>query len=336
MLDAFQKITRHLDLDRMRGLEIGPLYKPQIRRDQGNIRYLDHATSDELKDKYASDASAAPHIGDIVDVDYVWVPGKRLADVVGDDGPFDYVIASHVFEHLPNPVGWLQQIREILSSDGMLTLVIPDKRYCFDAKRSLTTPAQLIDAHLRDLEFPSFHQIFDHHSGFLGDVDVVDLWDVRLDVRQLQRQDVADPVRFAFERCQHLSRSGQYEDVHCSTFTPESFLDLLATLARLDLLRLEVVDFFDTERYDFQFFTTLRHVGSSTAEGQLRSIAAARDRLRHGDGAPAHTPGRGTVHVEVSPLEERIIATKRATMTGLRDWQAAAGRALHRAVRRGR
>src|SRR5437867_8279485 len=101
------KIFALIDIDTMRGLEIGPLHNPRLPRDHPNAFFLDHASADELREKYSNNAHTVAEMENIVDVDFVWKPGLTVQDVVGDHAPFDFVIASHVFEHLPNPVGWL-------------------------------------------------------------------------------------------------------------------------------------------------------------------------------------------------------------------------------------
>ena len=45
------------------------------------------------------------------------------------DGTLDYIIASHIVEHLKNPVETLQNWIKKLKVDGLLVLIIPDKRY---------------------------------------------------------------------------------------------------------------------------------------------------------------------------------------------------------------
>src|ERR1022692_3161571 len=46
-----------IDVAHMRGLEIGPLASPRVRKDEGPVRYVDHASAEELKQKYATDVS---------------------------------------------------------------------------------------------------------------------------------------------------------------------------------------------------------------------------------------------------------------------------------------
>ncbi len=256
-VDVVTKYAEFIDTTTMVGIEIGALFNPRLPRDDPNVRYLDHATREELQAKYAANPQAGPRTDELVDVDYVWKPGLRLIEVLGDAAPIDFVIASHLLEHIPNPIGWLQQVEEILTDGGILALILPDKRYTFDARRQLTTVSQLIDAYLRDLQYASFQQIYDHEANFIGDVSAAELWD-GLDPRPLRRLDVDDPDAFALQRCQALADTGVYQDVHCSTFTPESFGQAFTTAVRLGLLNFELVRIYPTEVGDYEFFVTLR------------------------------------------------------------------------------
>jgi predicted SAM-dependent methyltransferase len=75
-------------------------------------------------------------------------------DIVGDAaalpvaaGSLDFLIASHVLEHMRFPLGALQHWYEALRPGGVLLLRIPDRRFTFDAKRHSTALQHLIDEH---------------------------------------------------------------------------------------------------------------------------------------------------------------------------------------------
>jgi ubiquinone/menaquinone biosynthesis C-methylase UbiE len=161
MVTRLEKILACIDVSTEIGLEVGALVNPIVTRDMGQVRYVDHATTEELKAKYAHDPNVDIH--KIVDVDYVW--GKEgLPELVGQDAPFDYLVASHVIEHVPDFIGWLKEIHAVLKVDGVLSLVIPDKRCCFDYHRQLTQVADVVDAFLHHSRKPSPRQVFDYIS----------------------------------------------------------------------------------------------------------------------------------------------------------------------------
>ena len=325
-MEPADKTLTAIDLATMRGIEIGALHNPRLR-DHPNVKYLDHASREELAAKYADNPLMQPEIHRLVEVDYVWRPGTTLAATVGADAPVDFVIASHVIEHIPDPIGWLAQLADVVAVGGVLSLIVPDMRFTFDAARALTQPAQLVDAHLRRLQVPSAQQIFDHESRFLGDVDPGELWRGTCDVAASRRGDVPDADRFAWQRCLDSVSSDEYVDVHCSTFTPASFLDLLDVLDRLDLLTWELAAFFPTEPGHIEFFVTLRRTeaGAAGRPSRLGAIDAARARTaeherRHpiaGTSAAPDLPD-DAVAMTVSRREQRLIERKRQLATRVR------------------
>lgn len=326
----YDRLFARIDLAHMRGLEIGPLHNPQVRHHDGEIRYLDHATKEELRKKYLGNPDAEAKADDLVEVDYVIAPGQSIAEAIGDWGPVDYVMASHVIEHVPNPVGWLAQIEDVLVESGVVSLVIPDKRYCFDARRSTTTLAQFIDLYLRDPPVSTPAQIFDFESNFLDLITAQQLWD-GADVTSMVRSDVPDPKAFALRRCREQLQSGEYVDVHASTFTPASFAELMGDLAELGLTNFAIAEIFPTDRNSYEFFATLEKLSEPDAQARSGRQAVAADAAREKVAAieqahwpppppppPAPAGPAGTRLGPISPKEERLVELKRAAMAGLR------------------
>ena len=81
-------------------------------------------------------------------MDFVWTSGP-MADAVPSDlhGTFGAFIASHVIEHTTDFIGFLDAAATLLAPDGVVILAVPDKRYCFDYFRPLTTTGKVLDAH---------------------------------------------------------------------------------------------------------------------------------------------------------------------------------------------
>jgi hypothetical protein len=318
----------------MRGIEIGPLASPAVKKAEGEVYYVDHADRIELQAKYANDSYMRTRLDDIVEVDYVLKPDQSLSDLVGRDAPFDYVIASHLIEHIPDMVGWLAEVASLLSTGGILSLVIPDKRYTFDINRSVTEIGDVIDAHLRHLTRPSSGQIYDFFTKAInGLVICEDAWAGTTDYSNVVRTDVEDPYRLGYSWCQSVLASDDFVDVHCHVFTPESLLDIIDELVRLGLIEFEIASFFPTEHNTLEFHLSLRKLNPSQDPEerlvrQFRSVSRARDILDKDKATRQNDPRADTSDTTtsdqppsvllLSDLERKMILAKRRVMGQLR------------------
>lgn len=61
-----------------------------------------------------------------------------------DAGAYDFVLSSHVLEHVANPLLALSEWKRLLVDGGMLVLLLPDRAHTFDHRRPLTTMEHLI------------------------------------------------------------------------------------------------------------------------------------------------------------------------------------------------
>jgi SAM-dependent methyltransferase len=59
------------------------------------------------------------------------------------DGSYDFLLASHILEHVANPLRALREFRRILKPKGYVLVVVPNQLYTFDHRRPLTTFAHL-------------------------------------------------------------------------------------------------------------------------------------------------------------------------------------------------
>ncbi len=83
--------------------------------------------------------------------------GERcLADYYGDatelpfrDNSLDYVITSHVLEHVANPVKALAEWYRVLRPGGVIYCLVPDRRFTWDHGRALSTVDHLLDDYMR-------------------------------------------------------------------------------------------------------------------------------------------------------------------------------------------
>jgi len=256
-----ERILHGLDLKRATGVEIGPLANPIVSKTDGNIRYIDYTDATALRTRYATDPNV--DVTKIVDVDAVWGE-KTMLEALGGQR-VNYIIASHVIEHVPDLITWLRELHTALLPAGEVRLVVPDKRYTFDYLRAETRLSDVVSAYLAGARVPQPHEIIDFCVNKV-DVDVVAAWQGKINPDDLQRS-------FTFEGALWLARdvmnNGTYHDVHCWVFTPHSLASLCFELAKVGLLDFACNSFFVTEPNQLEFFVTLRK--SSEREAIVQS-----------------------------------------------------------------
>jgi glycosyltransferase involved in cell wall biosynthesis len=229
------------------GLEIGPSHNPIAPKKAGyNVHVLDHATAEELRVKYADHPV---NLENIEEVDFVW-RGEPLAELIGRERCYDWIVASHVIEHVTDFVGFLNQCEKLLAPDGVISLVVPDKRYCFDYYRWPSTTGDVLQAYTDKRIRHSPGTVFDYFA------DVANMED-----RITWTKNDSGVIKFVhtFKYTEDFWRqaltSNEYIDAHSWRFTPSSFRIILNDLQQLGLTELAEVGGFDTA--GFEFYITL-------------------------------------------------------------------------------
>lgn len=265
-MDRRERLLGGVDLAHSTGLEIGALHAPIVRRDEGRILYVDYAATEVVRAN-RNDPNIDPET--IVEVDIVWGE-RRLAEAAGER--VDYVVASHVIEHVPDLIGWLDELAEVLKPGGVLGLAIPDRRFTFDRLRNETTVADVFEAWLDQRRLPRPRQILDvAHLGV--EAEASRLWagdEMRPDEAVLDAR-LAGAVKLATQ----VHAAPRYVDIHCWVFTPTSFLSLARSLATLGRFPFRVEAFFPTEPGGWEFHARLVSCVDPRDPAILSSIAVA-------------------------------------------------------------
>jgi hypothetical protein len=253
-----EKLLKAVDKS-ARGIEIGPSHSPiASKRDGFRVTTIDTLSKDGLLEKYKDHGVK---LENIEDVDFVW-SGERYPALVGERNAFSWILASHVIEHTPNIVAFLEDCEALLSDTGVLSLAVPDKRFCFDHFRPISGLARILDSHYSGAT---------HHTP--GSVVEFMLNAVSKGGQIAWSQ--AQPGDFAF-LCDLGSVRAHLEqalvaptnmDVHAWCFTPASFRLLIHDLNLLGLTTLQPVHFFPTEGHEF--FISLSKTGNGVPEDRL-------------------------------------------------------------------
>jgi SAM-dependent methyltransferase len=141
---------------RGKGIEIGGLWRKFKVPAQAKVWYLDRLSVEELTKQYA-------------ELDCGIVTPDLIADAEQlpvASGSLNFLIASHVLEHLRFPLLALKSWYDALTPGGILVLKVPDKRYTFDSRRSRTPLNHLVAEH----EHPDLFDWRSHYSEFVENV----------------------------------------------------------------------------------------------------------------------------------------------------------------------
>ncbi len=148
------------------GVELGPGHHPMPIPFPGvSVRYVDRWQPEENLALFTNLEPGAtfpkPDIVANLDV-------ERLSALA--DQSQDFVIASHLLEHLADPLTQLDEIHRVLKPGAVVVVFLPDRRYTFDRKRSATPLAHLIAEHRDRVTVVSDEHIEDY-------LRKTDVWD---------------------------------------------------------------------------------------------------------------------------------------------------------------
>lgn len=206
------------------GLEIGgpsdvfkasgvlPVY-PIIRK-LDNCNFSDETTWEGVIDEgmtvqYGEQASVGrQYIGEASDLNQI------------ESASYDFVLSSHVIEHVANPLQGLSEWVRVLKKDGILVLLVPHKEGTFDHRRPVT---------------PLDHLIEDYQQNILED-DLTHLEEI-LELHDLER----DPAAGDFENFKQRSEKNiDNRCLHHHAFNSPLVAQVLSHL-NLKILMMEAV-----------------------------------------------------------------------------------------------
>ncbi len=271
-MDRIQILQEYISKEH-RGIEIGPYFAPLLpKRDGWNVLVLDIFDAEKLR-KLAENDQKIPNcrVQNIETVDLIG-SAHEIADLVearNEIGKIDFIVSSHNFEHIPNPIAFLQACSKVLRPGGILSMAIPDKRTCFDYFRPLSTLAGMLSAFVEGRNKPTIEQLFELHSLLARyDTPTGDLLSFPLtcDPRHIVALPTLSEAHEGWQTRMAWppSEPRPYEDVHCWTFTPSHFRLLMEDLRFLGYIKLHIEKIYDTN--GGEFFVHLRNTDETSRQ----------------------------------------------------------------------
>ena len=152
----------HELLDGLTGLEIGGSAHNPFGLATRNVDYtLDLDTTFKLEEVRLC--------GEALRVD-IAAPADRLPL---PDGSEDFVISSHVIEHIFDPIGAIEEWLRVVRPGGYVFIIAPHMERTFDRERPRTSLAELIDRHEGRVSAPEV-DTHEHYSVWITD-DLLDV-----------------------------------------------------------------------------------------------------------------------------------------------------------------
>ncbi len=263
------KILRHITKDG-RGIEIGPSHDPIAPKKKGyNVHIIDHLSRNKLIEKYTDHDV---NLENIEEVDFIW-QGQSYAELTGETKHYDWIIASHMIEHTPDFIGFLNDCDTILKDDGVISLVIPDKRYCFDYYRPVTGISKIIDSHFERSKYHTPGTVVEYFLN-VASKDGNLTWNKGTP----RKCDLIHSLEYASQQMKLAQKKNDYLDVHAWCFVPHSFRLIIHDLFCLGLIPFQEIEFFNTE--GSEFFITLSRKGKGLDKSRQEMLDTIQSEIK--------------------------------------------------------
>jgi SAM-dependent methyltransferase len=252
-------------------VEIGPGHEPFPLPPGARVRYVDRSVEGG-RDKNWPELVGLPH-GPAADFNInLDVQGLPIPD-----SSLDALIASHLIEHLANPVAALREFERVLRPhQGRLVLVVPDRNMTFDSVRQPTPLAQLL---------AKFHQGVTQ----VDDEEIKEFCSAiyyQPPIHPTSVREWHNPQRLDAELLElHRRRS-----IHVHCWSPEEFASMIAGLIANGLVTWKFVDLYlPGDPRQIEFGLVLERTRST---GGAASRQFVRDWTNAVLGTPNHDPRR--------------------------------------------
>ncbi|SEH07736.1 glycosyltransferase [Candidatus Venteria ishoeyi] len=191
------------------GVEIGALHAPFPINDQTQMLYVDRMDTPSLQKQYASHQNVAKE--KIVNVSII-SNGDDLSAL--EDNSVDFVCNSHLIEHLANPGRAIEEWLRVVKPGGIVYMIVPDKRECFDRERAVTPLSELKEKYSQKTTQVSLNNYADYFKNVKNITD-------------------SAHIQTAFENQQNI---------HVHTWTDESFQIFLNWLSTQISFKVNTMD----------------------------------------------------------------------------------------------
>lgn len=202
------------------GLELGPGHQPFPVPEDVRVALVDQWVPDDSRALfYELDETVSFPVPDVV----ANLDTDRLRAVADDSQ--DFVIASHILEHMAEPLGMVADIHRVLRPGGVLLALLPDRRRTFDRTRYGTGLDHVVGEHKAGTTVVDD----DHIVEFILHADHL-----------MRRAEGIEPEPLTDE----LIEAHRLRSIHAHCWTEDEFIDLLLYCVRDMRLGFRLIDGF--------------------------------------------------------------------------------------------
>ncbi len=276
-LNIREEAVNYISNKEARILELGPLTRPLLeRKDYPNYFFADIRSTEEIRElysgsKYLEETGISVEIDKIVDIDFV-IKGSYKESFKGVE-KFDYVIVSHVLEHIPNLLQFFVDIRDLMTESASLIIIYPDKRFSFDYFRTNTKFSDVYDTYINDGKRLA-SQALDFYTNVIPENDPVKFWNFSEAVELYQEEDLRPEENI--EIYKDMLKGAEEEDIHYWPFSDFAFIKFLQECSIYKLFSFSLSKFIPTQKNTQSFLVILSFGKGSDKEDFEGALSRAR------------------------------------------------------------
>ena len=146
-----------------KGIEIGAGNLPMVFENKVEITYIDQNSQEELQKIFPE--IDYPQLGKVV-------IGSADEPLNAEYNAYNFLVASHVIEHLKNPFKSLEYWCEVVKEGGYIYIIVPNRDDCFDKGRPYTDVSHLAQEYRLDNDSVQLKQnLVNHIREHYGNAD---------------------------------------------------------------------------------------------------------------------------------------------------------------------
>lgn len=238
-------------------IEFGPLNRPLFNKDECDIKYADIRSTEEIKKLYSGNdylnkTGITIDINTIIDVDYKIAEGSYVNTF--KDEKFSVAYLSHVIEHMPDIIYFFNDIEKILTEDGKLAIIYPDKRYCFDHFRNSVSFRDAYATYKYGIK-ENARIAFDFSYNVVHENNPEIFWKGNELTKVISQNNLEDAERYYEDTINETISDG---DVHFWPFSDIDFLKFIYEMKRANLFNYDVEEFYPTQENTQEFMIILK------------------------------------------------------------------------------